>query len=68
MLGSALNAGTLSPEKYIDLLWGDSLGEVEKIRELEFVKSSRQQETSMMDELGSEEMMNDIDGFDGQEE
>lgn len=67
-LGSALNSGTLSPEKYIELLWGDTLSPEEKQKELEFVKSSRQQETSMMDELGSEEMLNEIDKADGLDE
>lgn len=68
ILGAALNSGGLSPEKYIDLLWGDTISVEEKLKELEFVKKSREAEPSMMDELGSEEMLAEMDNFDGQEE
>jgi len=38
VLGSALQAGSISVDKYIDLLWGDSLSEQEKLKEKEYVE------------------------------
>jgi hypothetical protein len=53
VLGAALNSGTLSPEKYVELLWGDSIGDEEKMHELEFIKGNQQQQagSSMLDNL-----------------
>ena len=53
VLGSALNSGTLSPEKFIELLWGSSLSDEEKLKELEYVKKNQQsqQGSSLLDNL-----------------
>jgi hypothetical protein len=37
-LGSALQAGNISVDRYIELLWGDALSEQEKLKEKEYVE------------------------------
>jgi hypothetical protein len=74
-LGSALNGGIISPEKFIDLLWGDTLSEQEKMVELLYIQKQRQGEQAMVDEMGmnpakdpNEAMLQELDEGDGLDE
>lgn len=74
-LGSALNGGTISPEKFIDLLWGDTLSEEEKAIELQYIQKQREGQGSMIDEMGmnpaknpNETMLQELDEGDGLDE
>lgn len=49
-LGSALQAGNISVDRYIELLWGDSLSEQEKLKEKEYVEAFMNQ--GMTDPFG----------------
>jgi hypothetical protein len=74
ILGSALNSGSISPEKYIDLLWGDTLTDIEKQQELQYIKSQREGQGAMIDEMGMNpaqdpnepllQMLDEEDGLD----
>lgn len=75
ILGAALNSGTLSPEKYVELLWGSTLTEEEKQRELLYIQQQRQTQEPMIDEMGmspanesNEAMLQELDEADGLDE
>ncbi len=57
----ALVSGGMSPEKYVDELWGDSLGEEERLTEIEYITSAR----TPAQALGMEPM--DLFSFDDTE-
>jgi len=74
-LGAALNSGTLSPEKFVDLLWGDTLSKEDKQRELLYIQQQRQPQEPMIDEMGmnpdqgqNEKLLENLDEADGLDE
>lgn len=73
VLGRAYDMEELSPEMYVDKLYGDTLSRAEKDKELKFLKSSREDRTDAMSGaagggMNSQGMVNNKFGLNENEE
>lgn len=72
-LSTAWANGTISTERYVELLWGDSLSDEEKMKEIEWLDENRKQESDFMNSLNSGEedengIREDVPNSSGMEE
>lgn len=54
-LSTAFVSGAMSPQKYVETLWGDKLTEQEKLKEIEYLEKNIQQDNLNLDEFLADE-------------
>lgn len=55
ILGPAWSNGQISTNKYVDILWGDKLSKEDKIKEIEYLDSNKQQDNLQLGDFENEE-------------